>query len=92
MSDVEILREVSSDTLELSYFLCEQLLLNYSEEISLFNCSTPEERIRMANEFCRVWLYPSSHSLGHNCNTLCMWSQITSISFLSTFEFVWWEY
>lgn len=74
MSDAEILREVSSDTLELSYFLCEQLLLNYSEEASLFNCSTPEERIRMANEFCRVYLYPSFQSIGYNCYTMCMWS------------------
>lgn len=74
MSDAEILRQVSSDTLELSFFLCEQLLLNYSEEKELFICDTPEERIRLANVFCRVLFNHSFHRVGHDSDSMCMWS------------------
>lgn len=54
LSDVELLRQMPTDTLELSYFLCNQLLLNYDEEKKLFVCDSGEERIRLAYKFCRV--------------------------------------
>ena len=54
MEEVEILRELPSCNIELSYFLCNQMLLNYSEEKRLFTCHSGEERIQLANSFCRV--------------------------------------
>ena len=55
MEEARILRELPSCNIELSYFLCNQMLLNYSEEKQLFDCCSGEERIRLANSFCRVF-------------------------------------
>lgn len=37
---------------ELSFFVCQQMLTNYMEEVILFRCETAEERLKQAEEFC----------------------------------------
>ena len=56
METARLLSELPSCNTELSYFLCNQMILNYSEEKQLFNCCSGEERIQLANSFCRVLL------------------------------------
>ena len=53
LDDAEICRRLPSDLIPLSFFLAQQLILNYEEEKELWECATAIERIRKEKEFCR---------------------------------------
>ena len=61
-SDSEIIRSLPQDDEELSYLLCNQLLVDYETEMSLFRCSPALLRIQQALSLVSVALSAFSHT------------------------------
>lgn len=53
LDDADICRRLPSDLPSLSFFLAQQLVLDYKEEKLLWNCSSAIERVRKEKELCR---------------------------------------